>query len=182
MRLDGLAEAAPNPGHVALARLQQAGVIERIVTQNVDGLHQIAGSEDVLELHGSLRIGRCRSCGVEVPMQDVRERWASSAESIPWCACGEVLGPGVVLFGEVLPLAIEHAFALAESTDVVLALGTSLAVFPAAHLPLVTVERGGKMGIVCRGGTEFDSIAAVRINASLGHVLPHVADALLGSA
>ena len=155
LRLDGLAEAAPNAGHHALARLQQAGAIERVVTQNVDGLHQEAGNEDVLELHGSLRVGRCRSCGVEVAMQDVRDRWAASVDSIPWCACGEVLGPGVVLFGEALPLAIEHAFELAERSDLVLALGTSLAVFPA--------------------------VAAVRLDASLGSVLPLVADALLGS-
>lgn len=180
MRLDGLAQAQPNEGHLALARLQRAGAIDRVVTQNVDGLHQLAGSDDVLELHGSLRVGRCRSCGIELPIDEVRGLWAASADSIPWCRCGAALGPGVVLFGEALPLAIEHAFELAERGDVVLALGTSLAVFPAAHLPLVTVERGGTMAIVSHGRTEFDSVAAVRIDAPLGRVLPAVADALLG--
>lgn len=181
MRLDHLGDAAPNPAHDALARLQQAGVIERVVTQNVDGLHQLAGSEGVLELHGSLRVARCRSCGIELPIEEARGRWSTASDAIPRCDCGEVLGPGVVLFGEALPLAIETAFELAESSSVALALGTSLEVFPAAHLPLVTVERGGRLGIVTQGSTQFDELAAVRIDARLGSVLPAVADELLGT-
>ncbi len=181
MRLDHLGDASPNAAHDALARLQRAGIVDRVVTQNVDGLHQLAGSEGVLELHGSLRVARCRSCGVELPIEEARERWATSADAIPRCDCGEVLGPGVVLFGEALPLAIETAFELAERSSVALALGTSLEVFPAAHLPLVTVERGGSLGIVTQGSTQFDDLAAVRIDARLGSVLPVVADELLGA-
>lgn len=182
MRLDGLANASPNGAHMALARLQAAGAIERIVTQNVDGLHQLAGSEGVLELHGSLRVARCRSCGIEMPIEAARQRWSEASDSVPRCDCGQVLGPGVVLFGEALPLAIERAFELAEHADVAMALGTSLEVFPAAHLPLVTLERGGRMAIVTQGQTQFDRIAQVRIDAKLGHVLPRVADLVLGSA
>jgi NAD-dependent deacetylase len=182
MRLDHLGAAEPNAAHRALARLQQAGAIERVVTQNVDGLHQSAGSDGVLELHGSLRVARCRSCGAELPIEDARERWAADADAVPHCDCGAVLGPGVVLFGEALPLAIETAFELAERGDVALALGTSLEVFPAAHLPLITAERGGRLGIVTKGATQFDDIATVRIDARLGDVLPRAADALLGPA
>lgn len=181
VRLDGLGSAEPNAGHAALARLQQAGIIERVVTQNVDGLHQVAGSEDVLELHGSLRSGRCRRCGDEYVIDEVRARWASADDSVPRCDCGNVLGPGVVLFGEPLPLAIETAFEMAERSRAVLALGTSLEVFPAAHLPIVTVERGGELGIVNRGRTGFDDLARARIDAMLGDVLPTVADRLLGA-
>ncbi len=181
MRLDHLGDAAPNAGHRALARLEQAGVIERVVTQNVDGLHQLAGSEGVLELHGSLRVARCRSCGLELPIAAARERWADEPDSVPRCDCGAVLGPGVVLFGEALPLAIETAFEVAERASLALALGTSLEVFPAAHLPLVTVERGGSLAIVTQGATQFDELAAVRIDGMLGDVLPAVADELLGA-
>ncbi|MCW2921469.1 MAG: Silent information regulator protein Sir2 [Thermoleophilia bacterium] len=182
MRLDHLGDARPNAAHEALARMERAGIVERVVTQNVDGLHQLAGSEGVLELHGSLRVARCRSCGVELPIEEARERWSTAVDAVPRCDCGEVLGPGVVLFGEALPLAIETAFELAGRTTVALALGTSLEVFPAAHLPLVTVERGGLLGIVTQGSTQFDDLAAVRIDARLGRVLPAVADELLGSA
>lgn len=181
MRLDNLGDAAPNAAHDSLARLQDAGVIERVVTQNVDGLHQAAGSRDVLELHGSLRVARCRSCGTEIGIDEARERWATDPEAVPRCSCGSVLGPGVVLFGEPLPLDIERAFELAERAKVALALGTSLGVFPAAHLPLVTVERGGQLGIVTQGRTEFDQLASVRLDARLGDVLPRVASALLDS-
>lgn len=181
MRLDHLGAAQPNAAHRALARLQDAGAIERVVTQNVDGLHQAAGSEAVLELHGSLRVARCRSCGTELPIEEARLRWAADPEAVPRCDCDFVLGPGVVLFGEALPLAIETAFRLAEEGDVVLALGTSLEVFPAAHLPLVTVERGGRLGIVTRGDTPFDDIAHLRVDARLGDVLPRVAEVLLGA-
>lgn len=182
LRLDHLGDAAPNAGHRALARLQDAGVVERVVTQNVDGLHQAAGSEQVLELHGSLREARCRSCGLELPIEAARERWAADEESVPRCDCGEVLGPGVVLFGEPLPLAIETAFEVAGQCELVLALGTSLGVFPAAHLPLVTVERGGRLAIVTQGGTQFDELAALTIDSRIGAVLPLAADLLLGPA
>ncbi|MCB0880069.1 MAG: NAD-dependent deacylase [Thermoleophilia bacterium] len=182
MRLDVLGEARPNAGHEALARLQAAGVIGPVVTQNVDGLHHDAGCSDVLELHGSLRVARCRSCGAEYDIEEARARWAVSDRSVPECDCGQVLGPGVVLFGEPLPLAIETAFELAGASDAALALGTSLEVFPAAHLPLVTLERGGKLGIVTRGRTQFDELATVKVDAALGAVLPRVADAVLGAA
>jgi NAD-dependent deacetylase len=152
------------------------------VTQNVDGLHQLAGSADVLELHGSLRVARCRRCGIEVPMDDARERWAADPRSLPWCDCGAVLGPGVVLFGEPLPLAIEVAFERARGARCALALGTSLAVYPAAYLPVATVERGGSLGIVNVGPTDHDALAHVRVDARLGDVLPLVADILLGPA
>lgn len=180
MRLDGLDGARPNLGHRSLSRLEHAGLVERIVTQNVDGLHAEAGSRDVLELHGSLRVGRCRSCGLELAIEQVRSRWIADDDGVPWCDCGAVLGPGVVLFGEALPLAIDDAFELAERCDVALALGTSLAVFPAAHLPVVTVERGGQLAIVTKGGTQFDDVAALVVDGSLGDVLPRVTDLLLG--
>jgi NAD-dependent deacetylase len=180
LRLDVLGDAKPNAGHDALARLERGGVLRGIATQNVDGLHQAAGSNHLHELHGSLLHVRCRSCGIELSTEIARERWAVDPDGVPHCDCGEVLGPGVVLFGEALPLAIEHAFSLAAECDVALALGTSLAVFPAAHLPLVTVERGGRLAIVTHGGTQFDELAHVCIDARLGDVLPQVADLLLG--
>lgn len=182
MRLDSLDGSVPNAGHVALARLERAGLIQRVVTQNVDGLHGAAGSRAVLELHGSLREARCRTCGSTWPMDEARRRWIDAADGVPTCDCGDVLGPGVVLFGEALPPAIDEAFELAHGARLALALGTSLAVFPAAHLPIATVERGGKVAIVNRGSTGFDDIASVRIDATLGPLLERVADLALGTA
>jgi NAD-dependent deacetylase len=182
MRLDHLDDAAPNPAHIALAQLQDAGVVACVATQNVDGLHQQAGSADVLELHGSLRVARCRSCGIELDIAEARARWSTAADAVPRCDCSAVLGPGVVLFGEALPLAVETAFAHAEHAHLALALGTSLEVFPAAHLPLATYERSGRLAIVTRGTTQFDELADVRIDALLGDVLPRVAAQVLGTA
>ena len=181
-RLDHLGSARPNSGHVALARLEQAGVVRQVVTQNVDGLHQMAGSQDVIEFHGTLQLARCRSCGAQYEIAEARARWSVAADSVPRCDCGLVLGPGVVLFGEALPLCVERAYELAGSCDVALAFGTSLEVFPAAHLPLMTVERGGRLVIVNRGATQFDSLATVHVDAFLGDVLPRVAEMLLGPA
>src|SRR6266566_4925197 len=114
LRLDVLAQAEPNDGHRALAELEERGWVRAVVTQNVDGLHQRAGSRSVVEVHGSLREAECIHCGVRVPMED-----AVAALPLPPCPeCGEILKPGVVMFGEVLSApAIERAQALAAEAD-----------------------------------------------------------------
>jgi NAD-dependent deacetylase len=175
LRLDALAQAEPNDGHRALADLEQRDWIRAVVTQNVDGLHQRAGSRDVVEVHGSLREAECVHCGVRVPMED-----AVAALPLPPCPeCGEVLKPGVVMFGELLQAqAIEQAQRLAAEAELLLVVGSSLEVYPVAGLPGETLAAGGALAIVNRGGTPWSSRAELVIDAGAGETLREVAAAL----
>src|SRR5205823_691569 len=144
----------PNDGHRALAELEQTGWIRAVITQNVDGLHQQAGSREVVEVHGSLREAECLHCGVRLPMEN-----ALASLPLPLCPeCGEVLKPGVVMFGELLPAAaLERAQALAAEAALLLIVGSSLEVHPVAGLPGETLAAGGALAIVNRGGSPWDS-------------------------
>ncbi|HEU5216472.1 MAG TPA: Sir2 family NAD-dependent protein deacetylase, partial [Gaiellaceae bacterium] len=175
LRLDALAGAEPNDGHLALAELEERGWIRAVVTQNVDGLHQRAGSREVIEVHGSLREAECVHCGVRVPMADALEQLP-----LPACPeCGEVLKPGVVMFGEMLPTrAIELAQQLAAEAGLLLVVGSSLEVHPVAALPGETLAAGGLLALVNRGGTPWDSRAELVIDGGAGEVLRAVAAAL----
>ena len=175
LRLDVLAQAEPNDGHRALAELEERGWIRAVVTQNVDGLHQRAGSREVVEVHGSLREAECIHCGVSVPMKD-----AVASLPLPPCPeCGEVLKPGVVMFGELLPVAaIERAQELAAEAGLLLVVGSSLEVHPVAALPGETLGAGGALAIVNRGSTPWDSRAELVIDAAAGETLSELAAAL----
>jgi NAD-dependent protein deacetylase/lipoamidase len=175
LRLHALSEAEPNDGHRALAELEEQGWIRAVITQNVDGLHQRAGSREVVEVHGSLREAECVHCGVRVPMQD-----ALANLPLPPCPeCGEVLKPGVVMFGELLSTqAIERAQALAAEAGVLLVVGSSLEVHPVAALPGDTLAAGGALAIVNRGGTPWDSRADVVLDGAAGETLRALAAAL----
>ncbi len=175
LRLDALAQAEPNDGHRALAGLEEGGWIRTVVTQNVDGLHQRAGSRDVVEVHGSLREAECVHCGVRVPMGDALEQLP-----LPPCPeCGEVLKPGVVMFGELLPAGvIEQARRLAADARLLLVVGSSLEVHPVAGLPGETLAAGGALAIVNRGPTPWDSRAELAIDAGAGETLRALAAAL----
>ena len=175
LRLDVLARAEPNDGHRALAELEEQGRIRVVITQNVDGLHQRAGSRDVVEVHGSLREAECVHCGVRVPMED-----AVASLPLPPCPeCGEILKPGVVMFGELLPAqAIERAQALAAEAGLLLVVGSSLEVHPVAALPGDTLAAGGVLAIVNHGGTPWDSSAELVLDAPAGETLCVLAAAL----
>lgn len=173
--------ARPNPGHVALTRLEAAGRLTAIVTQNTDGLHQESGSKRVLELHGSGRAVQCLECGAREPRADVQARL--DVEMPPRCrACGSTLiKPTVVLFGEPMPQpAIQEAFDLARSADVILVVGSSLVVYPAAEVPLIAVRSGSRMIVVNAEPTPFDGLAEVVIHGRSGEVLPLIADLIDG--
>lgn len=167
--------AKPNPGHVALAALESLGHLAAIVTQNTDGLHQDSGATNVIELHGSGRKVRCLDCGSVESRQDVQDRLR--VEMPPHClTCGgTLLKPTVVLFGEPMPVeAVQSAYALAEGSDVMLVVGTSLVVYPAAEIPLVAVRAGASMIVVNAEPTPFDSFAEVVIHGRSGEVLPQI--------
>jgi len=173
-RLAVLEEAEPNDAHRALARLEELGLVEAIVTQNVDGLHQRAGSADVLEVHGSVRSAICLRCGASAGLDRVRELLP-----LPRCECGEVLKPGVVMFGELLPEdAIERATALARRARLLLVVGSSLEVHPVAGLPLETLAAGGSLAIVNRGPTALDGRAQLLLDGSAGELLRETVQAL----
>ena len=175
LRLEMLARAAPNDGHRALAGLEERGWIRAVVTQNVDGLHQRAGSCQVVEVHGSLREAECIHCGVRVPMADALEQLP-----LPPCPeCGEVLKPGVVMFGELLRTeAIERAQRLAAEAELLLVVGSSLEVHPVAGLPEDTLASGGALAVINRGGTPWDSRAELVLDAGAGETLGALAAAL----
>jgi NAD-dependent deacetylase len=165
-RLDVLADAAPNPAHVALAELESRGLVQAVITQNVDRLHTAAGSRDVIEVHGSIDTAVCLACGH-------REERVRELLPLPRCVdCAAVLKPGVVMFGELLPVeAIDRATVLAQSAALLLVVGTSLEVWPVAGLPGETLAHGGKLAIVNREATPYDARAELVIHASAGEVL-----------
>jgi NAD-dependent deacetylase len=172
---DDASSPEPNDGHRALAELEERGWIRAVVTQNVDGLHERAGSREVVEVHGSLREAECVHCGVRVPMTDALEQLP-----LPACPeCGEVLKPGVVMFGELLPAEpIERAQRLAAEAGLLLVVGSSLEVHPVAALPGETLAAGGALAIVNRGGTPWDSRADLVLDGGAGETLGALAAAL----
>lgn len=173
-RLAGLGGAAPNPAHRAIARLEALGVVRMVITQNVDGLHQQAGSRDVVEVHGNLREARCAGCGRLSPIAQMAA--ALDSGGLPRCGrCGELLRPNVVLFEELLP---QDAYARAEAAcrtcEALLVVGSSLEVYPVASLPDVAVRHGARLLIVNREPTPYDAEADVVLQGSAGTVLPQV--------
>jgi NAD-dependent deacetylase len=169
LRLDALADAEPNAGHLALAELERRGLVQAVVTQNIDGLHQRAGSQDVIEVHGSIRTAECLECGTTTSLEHAKPRCPS---------CGTIMKPGVVMFGELLPVAeMERATELAQQAGLLLVVGSTLEVYPVAGLPQETLSAGGALAIVNRGPTPYDGLADVRIAAGAGETLSILARA-----
>lgn len=173
----GLDKFQPGPVHRALKHLEDLGKLAGIATQNIDMLHQKAGSSHVYEVHGSPILHHCRKCGDEKTFDEILEMLHASRDgrAVPTCSCGGVYKPDITFFGESLP---EAAFASAQSlairSDVFLVLGTSLTVFPAAGLPRLTLQAGGKVYIVNGQPTSLDEYAA-----GVSRDLAEFADAVL---
>ncbi|MDQ6811836.1 MAG: NAD-dependent protein deacylase, partial [Actinomycetota bacterium] len=167
--------ARPNPGHYALAALETAGLLVGVVTQNTDGLHQDSGCRRVIEVHGSSRTVQCLDCGTRERRADVQARLA--VEMPPRCrSCGgSFLKPTVVLFGEPMPVAaMQEALALARQADVMLVVGSSLVVHPAAAIPFTAARSGARLIIVNAEPTPFDSLAELVIQGRSGEILPEI--------
>jgi len=170
--------AAPNPAHLALADLEESGILKAVITQNIDDLHQRAGSRRVLELHGHMREATCTRCYKVVPIDSIVERFLLAGK-IPRCECGGVLKPNVILFGEQLPICVlNEAMAEARRCDLILVAGSSLEVSPAADIPFLAVENGAKAIIVNLQPTAFDRHADVVIRGDVAEVLPRIVEAL----
>lgn len=163
-------DAKPNNAHIALAKLEQMGKLKAVITQNIDGLHQAAGSKNVLELHGSIHRNYCMDCGKEFGLDYV----LNSPQVVPKCdACGGIVKPDVVLYEEGLDMEVlNKALYFIQNADVLIIGGTSLVVYPAASL--VRYYRGNKLVLINRDSTPYDSEANLVINDSIGKVMNSV--------
>lgn len=169
-------QAHPNPALHALARLESAGLLKSVITQNIDGLHRRAGSGRVHEVHGHIREATCIRCHHVVPTDRLIASFLDSGE-IPHCSCGGVLKPNVILYGEQLPPeAVTGARQDVDDCDLMVVAGSSLEVVPVADLPSVAVDRGCRLIIVNYEPTYLDEKADVIIHHDVAEVLPRIAD------
>jgi len=174
-------KSQPNPAHLALARLETQGVLKAVITQNIDALHQRAGSQEVLEVHGSLDTLTCPGCDITFRSEEFQPVMAT-ADGMPRCPhCKQVLKPDITLYGEMLP---ETTWREAEDhcrrADAILVAGSSLEVWPAAALPEMAVESGAALIINNLSPTPLDASAAVLIPQDVAEALPQIADLILG--
>lgn len=176
-RYRAMSSAVPNPGHLALAAMEQIQRLRCVITQNIDGLHQQAGSRNVIELHGNTRRIDCLDCGERHGFEEVYE--ILQIRNPPPCrACGGMLKPDVVFFGEALPAAaLREAARVAGECDLLIAIGSSLVVYPAATLPEQAKQSGANLIIVNLTPTDYDAIADVVLPGTAGAVLPALARA-----
>jgi NAD-dependent deacetylase len=175
-----LKAAEPNPAHTALAELERRKKLRCLITQNIDGLHQRAGSREVIELHGNAMIVSCLSCGKQWPREEVHRWMVEEGVEDPACdTCSGMLKPKTISFGQSMPEAeTRRAFAEAAECDLFLVVGSSLVVFPAAALLPTARESGAGVILVNLTPTEFDYFADVAINGKAGEVLPEIVAAL----
>jgi NAD-dependent deacetylase len=170
-------DAAPNAGHLAFADLERRGKLLAMITQNIDGLHQRAGNsaEMVIELHGTMIEAECLSCRLRIPMDEALARVAAG-ELAPLCeACGGLMKPATVSFGQPMPsLAMQMAASAAQQCEVFIAAGSSLVVYPAASFPEIAKEGGAVLIIVNRTETPLDGVADLVVRDEIGKVLPRL--------
>jgi NAD-dependent deacetylase len=166
-RFHELSSKQPNGAHRALAELEDRGLVDAVITQNIDRLHRAAGSRRVIEVHGSIETSSCTACGESVGIDDVDSLFGD--DEVAYCrGCGGKVKPDVVLFGEFLPeRAMAEATELCENAEVILCVGSSLEVYPVAGLPSVALNRGARLAIVTKGPTPYDRDAAVRLDGDV---------------
>ena len=177
-RFETLESKEPNHAHRALAELERRGMLGAVITQNIDRLHAKAGSDRVIEVHGSIATSSCTSCAASYPLERVGELFDDEGIATCTCCMGKVK-PDVVLFGELLPeAAMAEAQELCASADLLLCVGSSLEVYPVAGLPELTLGAGGRLAIVTQSSTPYDAEAAVRLDGDVVDELDAVLAAL----
>lgn len=172
-------DAQPNRGHLALVALERRGKLHALVTQNIDELHQIAGNsaERVIEVHGTARRVMCWQCGQRTPMHDVLQRVRNGEEDPACLSCGGILKSDTISFGQALvPEVIERAMRAAGEADVLLAVGSTLQVFPAAGVVPAAHDAGARIVIINNQPTPMDSIADVLLRGPIGELLPQLCE------
>jgi NAD-dependent deacetylase len=174
--------AAPNPAHVGIARLEQAGYVSTVITQNIDALHQRAGSKHVLEVHGSMETLTCVHCYRQVASRDYLQAYLEDGD-MPYCkACGAVLKPDLVLFGEQLPVRTWlKAQEAAKQCDVMIVAGSSLEVLPVAGLPMRALENGAHLILINHSQTYLDVRADMVLHEDVALILSAIVQELIGS-
>jgi NAD-dependent deacetylase len=176
-----LLDAMPNRAHLAIAELEKMNKLSSIITQNIDNLHQKAGNSPakVHELHGNMQWLVCLNCDERYPVDDMRRKYPSP-DYFPVCEkCSGILKPGVVFFGEMLPpSALRMAERESEKCDLLMVIGSSLVVYPAAYMPLYARQSGAKIVIINMGQTGQDDIADIFINAPAGDAMSGIIDRL----
>jgi NAD-dependent deacetylase len=177
-RFHALGDKRPNGAHSALAELERRGLLAGVITQNIDRLHRAAGSENVVEVHGSIASSTCRACERAYELEEVDALFDGAG--VARCArCEGLVKPDVVLFGELLPeAAMAAAVELAEGAELMLCVGSSLVVHPVAGLPGLTREAGGRLAIVTKGPTPYDGKAEVKLEGEVDRELVAVLAAL----
>lgn len=177
-RFGMLEDKEPNRAHEALVELESRGMLEAVITQNIDRLHRKAGSQRVVEVHGTIETGSCLTCAESYPLEEVKTLF--DAGGVARCrSCEGAVKPDVVLFGEMLPeQAMEEAHVLASRADLLLCVGSSLEVYPVAALPAVTTGAGGALAIITQGPTPYDSDATVRLDGDVVDELGALLEAL----
>jgi NAD-dependent deacetylase len=170
-RFHSLADKRPNRAHEALAELERRGLIEGVITQNIDRLHRAAGSRNVVEVHGSIETSSCTRCAAAFELAEVEALFDERGVAV--CAsCRGAVKPDVVLFGELLPeSAMARATDLAERAELMICVGSSLAVYPVAELPRLTLERGGRLALVTKGETPYDEAAELKLGGEVDEEL-----------
>ncbi len=177
-RFHSLADKRPNAAHEAIAELERRGLIEAVITQNIDRLHRAAGSQDVIEVHGSIATSSCMSCGASFSIERVEGLF--DGRGVALCdECGGPVKPDVVLFGEMLPAAaMERAAALAEAAELMICVGSSLVVHPVAGLPELTLAAGNRLALVTKGPTPYDGAAELKLDGEVDAELTALLSAL----
>ena len=172
--------AKPNPAHVALAKLEKAHHIHSIITQNIDGLHQKAGSKNVIEMHGTLRTLSCTQCFHQAEAHIYIKTFVEKGD-LPFCSeCGSLMKPDAILFGEQLPQKAWHkAQRDSRQCDLMLVAGSSLEVLPVAGLPMQAVDRGAHLVILNNSGTYIDVRADIAIQEDVADIIPAIAEQVL---
>ena len=179
----GIQRSRPNAGHTAIARLDQMGLLEALITQNVDGLHQEAGVADdkIIELHGNTRRIRCMSCRNITATKEIRKR-LQSGDAAPECECGGYLKPDTISFGQAMPVdAVEKATTLSHTSDFFLVVGSTLLVQPAAHMPVYAKQNNAFLAIVNLSDTPCDNMCDVLIRDKAGKVLQRIVEEMESS-
>jgi NAD-dependent deacetylase len=179
----GVVRAKPNPAHLALAKLHDLGLLQAVVTQNVDGLHQASGlpDEKIIELHGNTRRIRCMSCRQIIPIENVQKRLAAG-DPAPECDCGGFLKPDTISFGQAMPAAeVEKAAVLSRASNFFMVVGSTLVVQPAAHMPYYAKDNGAFLAIINLSETPCDEICDVLIREKAGQVLQAIVAAVAGA-
>jgi NAD-dependent deacetylase len=178
-RFQSLGDKRPNAAHEALAELERLELLDGVITQNIDRLHSAAGSRGVVEVHGSIATSSCRSCAASYGIDEVEALFDAGGVVAICAACSGPVKPDVVLFGELLPeAAMARAQELAEAAELLICVGSSLAVYPVAGLPGLVLERGGRLAIVTKGPTPYDGDATIKLEGEVDAELCALAAAL----